>query len=75
MPGGTEPIVLAHDAVTAGGYATIATVISADLARVGQSVSGHTTRFVEVTLDEALAARREIHDRLQRVVDALGDRT
>jgi biotin-dependent carboxylase-like uncharacterized protein len=72
VPGGTEPIALLHDAVTGGGYATIATIISADLARAGQSKTNETTRFVEVTLDEALAARHELEAALSRVRDHVG---
>jgi len=72
VPGGSEPIALLRDAVTGGGYATIATIISADIARAGQSRSNDVTRFVEVSLDEALTARREAADRLNRVRSALG---
>jgi allophanate hydrolase subunit 2 len=37
----------------------VATVISADMDLVARSAPGTTTRFVSVTMDEALAARRE----------------
>ncbi|MGH9010164.1 MAG: biotin-dependent carboxyltransferase family protein, partial [Acidimicrobiia bacterium] len=37
IPGGVEPIILHRDAVSGGGYAMVATVISGDLDRVGQS--------------------------------------
>jgi biotin-dependent carboxylase-like uncharacterized protein len=72
VPGGSEPIVLLHDAVTGGGYATIATVISADLGRAAQSKTNDTTRFVAVSLDEALTARHEEAARLAMVRSALG---
>jgi biotin-dependent carboxylase-like uncharacterized protein len=72
VPGGVEPIALLADAVTGGGYATIATIISADLDRAGQSKTNDATRFVEVDLDGALQARREAHARLERVREALG---
>ena len=71
VPGGVEPIALLNDAVTGGGYATIATIISADLDRAGQSKTNDETRFVEVDLDAALSARRERHEHLARVRDAL----
>jgi allophanate hydrolase subunit 2 len=71
MPGGVEPIILHPDAVS-GGYAMIATVISADMDTVGQSAPGSTTRFVDVSLDEALAARAERRERLEKLGDALG---
>ena len=37
VPGGAEPIVLHRDAVSGGGYAMVATVISGDLDMVAQS--------------------------------------
>jgi biotin-dependent carboxylase-like uncharacterized protein len=71
IPGGVEPIALLNDAVTGGGYATIATIISADLDRAAQSKTHDTTKFVEVTLEQALQARRESRARLDRVRSAL----
>lgn len=58
VPGGVEPIVLHVDGPSLGGYAKIATVISADLGRVGQSRPGEITNFVAVTTDQAVAALR-----------------
>jgi biotin-dependent carboxylase-like uncharacterized protein len=72
VPGGVEPIVLHRDAVSGGGYAMIATVISADMDAVAQSAPGARTRFVPVALDAALSARRERSERLARLADALG---
>jgi len=66
VPGGVEPIILHRDAVSGGGYAMVATVISADLDLVAQSAPGTRTRFRSVTMDEALAAR---HDRAQRLAE------
>jgi biotin-dependent carboxylase-like uncharacterized protein len=71
VPGGVEPIVLHRDAVSGGGYAMIATVISADMDTVGQSAPGSQTRFRPVDLDAALAARHERNERLVRLRDAL----
>jgi allophanate hydrolase subunit 2 len=67
VPGGVEPIVLHRDAVSGGGYAMIATVISADMDAVAQSAPGARTRFVPVALDAAMAARRERAERLARL--------
>jgi len=53
------PIVLGPDGPATGGYAKIATVITADLPLIGQARPGDTLRFVEVGLDEARAALRE----------------
>jgi len=71
VPGGVEPIVLHRDAVSGGGYAMIATVISADMDAVAQSAPGSTTRFVAVDLEAALAARRERAGRLSRLATAV----
>ncbi|WP_134687269.1 5-oxoprolinase subunit C family protein [Brevibacillus migulae] len=71
VPDGVEPIVLLHDAVTGGGYATIATVISADLDRMAQIKTNEKVRFVPVTLADALEARREVQARLSQVASAI----
>lgn len=72
VPGGVEPIVLHRDAVSGGGYMMVGTVISGDLDVVGQSAPNTRTRFVEVDLDRALAARRDHRQKAQRVRDVLG---
>lgn len=59
IPGGTQPIILHRDAVSGGGYAMVATVISADMDKVARATPGTATKFVEVSMDEALEARRE----------------
>ena len=72
VPGGTEPIVLHRDAVSGGGYFMLGTVISADMDLIGQLQPHTPTRFVEVTMDEALAARRDRKALLAKVREALG---
>jgi biotin-dependent carboxylase-like uncharacterized protein len=59
VPAGKEPIVLHRDAVSGGGYLTIGTVISVDLDLIGQMQPNYKTKFVPVTLEEALLARKE----------------
>lgn len=59
VPGDGRPIILLADCQTVGGYPKIATVIAADLPRLGHALPGQSLRFVEVGIDEALAARRE----------------
>jgi biotin-dependent carboxylase-like uncharacterized protein len=71
IPGGIEPIVLHRDAVSGGGYAMIATVISADMDAVAQSAPGAKTRFVPVDLEAALSARAERNRRLEKLREAL----
>ena len=71
VPGGTEPIVLHRDAVSGGGYFMLGTVISADMDGIGQLQPHAAIRFVPVTMDEALAARRDRRAGLEAVRKAL----
>lgn len=71
IPGGTQPIVLHRDAVSGGGYAMVATVISADMDLVARAAPGTVTRFVPVGMEEALAARRQRATRLADAVASL----
>ena len=72
VPGGTEPIVLHRDAVSGGGYMMVGTVISADMDLIGQLQPHTPARFVEVTMDQALAARADRKAALARVRNHLG---
>ncbi|MCA7926012.1 biotin-dependent carboxyltransferase family protein [Burkholderia cenocepacia] len=73
VPAGVEPIILHRDAVSGGGYATIGTVISADMDLIGQMQPNHRARFVRVTMADALAARREYQRRLALLRAVLKD--
>jgi allophanate hydrolase subunit 2 len=53
VPGSGRPIVLLADRQSTGGYPKIATVISADISRIGQARIGETLRFEAVSEDEA----------------------
>jgi biotin-dependent carboxylase-like uncharacterized protein len=70
VPSGTEPIVLHRDAVSGGGYVMLGTVISADMDLIGQLQPHTPARFVEVTMEQALTARRD-RDRLLSSVRAI----
>ncbi len=59
VPGDGRPIILLADCQTVGGYPKIATVIGADLRRLGHVQPGQRLRFMEVSLEQALTARRE----------------
>jgi biotin-dependent carboxylase-like uncharacterized protein len=59
VPGGTEPIVLHRDAVSGGGYFMVGTVISADMDLIGQLQPHTPAHFVEVTMAQALKARKD----------------
>jgi biotin-dependent carboxylase-like uncharacterized protein len=71
VPGGTEPIMLHRDAVSGGGYFMIGTIISADMDLVGQLQPNATARFTPVTMEQALAARRDRETLLNEIRDSL----
>ncbi|MFG0532394.1 biotin-dependent carboxyltransferase family protein [Pseudomonas sp. yb_2] len=64
VPAGLEPIILHRDAVSGGGYAMIGTVISADLDLIGQMQPNQQARFLPVSLEQALEARRSYKKKL-----------
>ncbi len=57
VPGSGLPIVLGPDGPVTGGYPRIATVVSADLRRLGQVRPGAVLRFQRISLAQAHAAR------------------
>jgi allophanate hydrolase subunit 2 len=57
VPPNGQPIVMLADGPTTGGYPKIATVVRADLGRLGQLVTGAPVRFRLVTIEEAQRAR------------------
>ena len=61
VPANGKPIVMMKDAQTTGGYAKIATVVSADLHLLAQSRPGTKVRFRAVGVEEAqeILRRRE----------------
>jgi antagonist of KipI len=59
VPGGIEPIAMGVENPTAGGYAKIGTVISADFGRLGQIRPHESVRFRAVDADEAVRRARE----------------
>ncbi len=71
VPGDGQPIILLADGQTTGGYAKIATVISADLPRLGHLRPGDAVRFKRVTRREARAALKERQAAFERWCAAL----
>lgn len=59
VPGDGQPIVLLADRGTTGGYAKIATVISADIDKLAQAMPKDTLSFEAVTIEEAQRILRE----------------
>jgi biotin-dependent carboxylase-like uncharacterized protein len=66
VPADGQPIILLVEQ-TSGGYAKIATVITADLSRVAQAMPGDTVRFERVTLENAHRLYREQQKKLQEI--------
>ncbi|MGE6292748.1 biotin-dependent carboxyltransferase family protein [Aeromonas media] len=66
VPPGGQPIVLLADAQTTGGYPRIGCVIEADLWKLAQLRPGARLRFAPVTREQALAARHEWQQHLNR---------
>jgi biotin-dependent carboxylase-like uncharacterized protein len=71
VPAAGQPIILLADRQTIGGYTKIATVISADLPRVGRLLPGMTLQFAAVSVAEAEAARRAIEARVRDAIAAI----
>jgi len=66
VPGSGSPIVILNDGQTVGGYPKIAVVISCDLEKIANSMTGQPVRFEVVSAQEAcLIARRE-KDKLEQ---------
>ena len=59
IPASGTPIIMMADRQTTGGYAKIATVITADLYKIAQAKPGSYIRFQAVTEKEAVAALKE----------------
>jgi biotin-dependent carboxylase-like uncharacterized protein len=71
VPGGIEPIVMGVENPTAGGYAKIGTVISADLGKMGQIPPKGPLRFRQVTAAQGISAIKDIWTRLRAASAAL----
>jgi len=68
VPGHGQPIIMLADRQTTGGYAKIATVISADLSKIAQLKPGDKIKFTKTTLEEAkeaIIAQHKIFEELK----------
>lgn len=72
VPPGGQPIIQLSDANTAGGYPKFATVIEADLWRLGQARAGSKLRFIDASYQQARQAMQELRDYLAEVRDSMG---
>ncbi|HEX5802930.1 MAG TPA: biotin-dependent carboxyltransferase family protein [Azospira sp.] len=71
VPANGQPIVLLADCQTSGGYPKIATVIRADLGRLGHLRPGAELRFASVTHAEAVRALQAEAEALARWVGGI----
>ncbi len=56
---GDMPVILGPDGPSLGGFVCPATVVSAELWKIGQLAPGHTVRFHRMTMPQAVARARE----------------
>ena len=66
VPGSGIPIVLLADRQTTGGYPKIATIVSADLGRIGQARIGEAISFEAVSEEEAERSALAWNERIGR---------
>lgn len=66
--GNGQPLVMMADRPTTGGYPKIATIISADLPRIGRLQAGASFGFSAVSVADAEIARRVRQDEIQSKV-------
>jgi biotin-dependent carboxylase-like uncharacterized protein len=71
VPGSGQPIILLPDRQTTGGYTKIATVITADLPRVGRLVPGAALRFSAVTPSQAVQIARDLQAHIALLVQRM----
>ena len=71
VPGTGQPIVLLADHQTTGGYPKLATVISSDISRLGRLRPDDQITFIEVSVEEAEAARFDQENKLQNLIENL----
>jgi antagonist of KipI len=71
VPGDGQPIIVLSETVS-GGYRKIATVVAADLHRLGQLAPGHRVQFQPVSRSEALEALWRLEESLTRFRSRFG---
>jgi biotin-dependent carboxylase-like uncharacterized protein len=74
LPPGGQPIVLAAEHPTCGGYPRIGQIAAIDLPRLAQRRPGDPLRFREITLDEAQTRYLRRERELARLLDAIAKR-
>jgi len=62
---GDMPVILGPDGPSLGGFVCPATVITADLWKIGQLKAGDTVRFIPVSIETAVELERAQNDEIQ----------
>ena len=75
VPGDGQPIVLMPDRQTAGGYPKIATIITADLHRLGQALPGSLLRFEAVAPEQAEVAAWQLEQAVLTAIASIRETT
>lgn len=65
---GDMPVILGPDGPSLGGFVCPATVISADLWKLGQLRAGDKIRFVSISIDDAVAIEKNQNEQLHKLV-------
>ncbi|MDM5340606.1 biotin-dependent carboxyltransferase family protein [Fictibacillus enclensis] len=71
VPNDEEIIVLLNDATSGGGFISLGTVISPDLDLIAQARPLTTIRFHAITIDQALAERKERKKKMSKIAEML----
>ncbi|WP_316860432.1 biotin-dependent carboxyltransferase family protein [uncultured Cohaesibacter sp.] len=71
IPGNGLPIILLADHQTTGGYPKIATVIRADVARLGRMVPGSELSFLKVGIEDAEEAAIAQDNRIRQAIASI----
>ena len=64
---GDMPVILGPDGPSLGGFVCPATVISADLWKLGQVRAGDKIRFIPVTISDAVVIEKKQHESLRQL--------
>ncbi|WP_169545783.1 5-oxoprolinase subunit C family protein [Sneathiella aquimaris] len=73
VPGNGHPIILCVDCQSVGGYPKVATIISADLHRLGQLTPGKEIKFKAVNLEQAGASRQLLKSKIEKSINSIHD--
>ncbi len=71
VPGDGQPMVLMPDRHTMGGYPKIATIITADLHRLGQALPGSVLRFEAVAPEQAEVAAWQLERAIEESIGSI----